>query len=89
MIPDDNPQSVPASGWAAIPWYYGRLSVADRNSNIYYLPKSLSTSLSQMVKRWSQRVTDQQTLNILQSLQAELEVSQQVKLQVCPLSQVL
>lgn len=86
MIPDDNPPiGTGHRGWAAIPWYCWAGYLWLTGTVIFITYQSLrQLRFLKMVKRWSQRVTDQQTLNILQSLQAELEVSQQVKLQVCP-----
>lgn len=86
MIPDDNPPiGTGHRGLAAIPWYCWAGYLWLTGTVIFITYQSLrQLRFLKMVKRWSQRVTDQQTLNILQSLQAELEVSQQVKLQVCP-----
>ena len=84
-VSDNNSQIVTIrQRLAAIPWYQwvGFLWIAGAVIFIAYHGIRHLRFLK-IVKRWSQEVSDQQTLDTLQGLQANLE-SKHVKLRVCP-----
>lgn len=70
---------------AAIPWYQwaGFLWIAGAVIFIVFHGIRHMRFLK-MVKRWSQGVSDQQTLDILKTLKASLEISKRLELQFCP-----
>jgi beta-lactamase regulating signal transducer with metallopeptidase domain len=71
--------SAPAISWfhiAAIVWFAGIITFLAYHAARHY-------RFVKMTKRWSVRVTDEQTLDLLQSLKKEMGITKRIDLNIC------